>query len=462
MLPRTENLRVAGQPCSSPQALASMEGEYVRRYWQAVDFNSSFYRANPRSIVVLFSKNRLLVLEDLGGAAIAKNHGLTSSENLRCAKISNQPLGRYVNVGPANGVARDQMGRGASADIRRRSLSSYAFLYPRQVSPTSKDRRLTPRSAVADSYQLKINSPTLLIEINYDTTASISDGVSAAIHESVHLFDQGDLWGFDPVTRDGVESRAYLERLQRNPDFSDELKGDLCLARDAIESIREFRNRGIDRDIPRATRKLKEINSQLIERQIIRSTKHDSGSMEAFWEFAEGVPQFLEQNTLIAQNNWPALTSAYNYYCNEWTPEIGLFYPLLTGSAKIRIQHEISSLSGHTFNLPEFSESGLRSFEANFYPDGPLTATESTTPISKLLCLQVGIFRSANAAATVEQTMDELGFAPVRRKAKIFKEDTAYRVEIGPLASDEEIAHYQQALRNLNYDMFRITCSEDS
>jgi cell division protein FtsN len=112
--------------------------------------------------------------------------------------------------------------------------------------------------------------------------------------------------------------------------------------------------------------------------------------------------------------------------------------------------------------VPEFSESGLRSFEGNFYPDGPLTATESTTRMSKLFCLQVGIFRSANAAAAVQHTMDELGFAPVRRKAEVFQEDTAYRVEIGPLASDEEITHYQQALKKLDYDSFRITCSEDS
>lgn len=460
MVPRTENPPAAGQPCSAPQALASMEDAYVRRYWQVVELNSGIYRANPRSIVVLFPENRLLVLEDLGGANIAKNRSLTSIKNLRCAKISNQHSGRYVIVGPADGVARDKVKRGAPTDALKRTLSSYAFLYPDKASGASNVRRLTSASSNADAYQIKINAPTLLIEIKDESRAAISDGVRAAIHESVHLFDQGGLWQHDPGGRDGVGSRAYLQKLQHTPEFSDGLKRDMCLARDAIESIREFRDQAIDRMPALTVQKLRDIYSKLTERQRLRATRYDIGSMEAFWEFAEGAPQFLEQNDLVAQKNLQALASSYDYYCNVWSAEIGLFYPLLTGSVKIRIQQEISSFSGYSFDLPEFSESGLRSFEKTFYSRDSLADAEATTPISDFLCLQVGIFRRNDSAESVRDRIEELGFIPVRVKDVDLEGNIAHRVEIGPLVSEEELVQNLEELRALYYGAFRITCSE--
>jgi hypothetical protein len=334
-----------------------------------------------------------------------------------------------------------------------------------------------------------VKSPTLLIEINYVSPAAIADGVRAAIHESVHIFDQNNLWMHNPTASDGTESRLYLKELQRNPAFFNQLKSEICLARDAVNVLAEVDQVTGKIEPTKLIKILEGEYERLINRQRMRSRQFGTENMEVFWEFAEGVPQFLEQNYYVNNGNWQGLTSSYSYYCDSWSTETTIFYPLVLGPVKIRLREAISKLLGESSTPKEFTESGLRNFEFTYgitsdqsevdpiiaasggtsaYEEGSLaeiaTQTEnSPTPESGITefnspCLQVSSSRSRESTKSLGESLAGLGLRPIAVVETNTDNGLVFKLRIGPFETDEEVIRARILLSSLNTDYFRVPC----
>jgi hypothetical protein len=462
-------------------------GEFIRQYWRLVDFNRKFLKSQPRTIVVVFSSKQVLVVEGGGYSGMLKDIPLKR----RCASISERGVkGRLVYVSEKLGAARRaEPGRPSSGAVDL-PLSTYTFLYPNVEFRNQFSRRqLQASGSFTPLLKFAVKNPTLLIEINYVSPAAIADGVRAAIHESVHIFDQNNLWRHNPTTSDGTESRLYLTELQRNPIFFNQLKSEICLARDAVNVLAE---------VGQGTGKIERTNSikiledeykRLINRQRMRSTQFGIENVELFWEFAEGVPQFLEQNYFINNGNWQGLTSSYSYYCDSWSTETTIFYPLVLGPVKIRLREAISKLLGESLTPIEFTKYGLRNFEFTYgitsdqYEVDPIIAVsvgvsaykegspaeiaiqaksspppESAVTDFNIACLQVSSSRSRESTKSLGERLTGLGLRPIEVVETSTDNGLVFRLRIGPFGTDEEVIRTRILLSLLSIDYFRVPC----
>jgi hypothetical protein len=145
----------------------------------------------------------------------------------------------------------------------------------------------------------------------------------------MHLFGQQQIIGAEPLSPDpSIRGRNYLQL--NNLKYTELVQEEICLNAEMIERINENYE-----DIYQQAEndfKIIELLYKSIEVSERRQEKFNTKSLESYWYFLEGLPQYLDQNYLKKRNP-KKLVRIYKNLCSDRDAQSKIFYPNMTGAA---------------------------------------------------------------------------------------------------------------------------------